>query len=223
MNILALDTSTEFASVALSFHGELWVEEQDNIRQHAQFLLPMIERLLQQSGTTLDKLDGIAFGCGPGSFTGLRIACAVAKGLGFAHDLPLFPVSTLKTIAYEVYEQGHTAPFEVLTLLDARMQQLYWAHFKTKMDDAIERVSNSVDVVFDQHSPIIIAGVGYESYLQQLPERVQSAIALQCKIFPHARTMIQMVQSGHCQARSAIDALPVYIRDDVAAVSKASS
>ena len=104
MNLLAIDTSTEHATVAVTAHGELFSEEQGSMRQHAQFLLPMVERMLGLAGLSLTQLDGIVFGRGPGSFTGLRIACSVAKGLAYAHDLPLYPVSSLAAIAYEAHQ-----------------------------------------------------------------------------------------------------------------------
>jgi len=104
MKLLAIDTSTDRASVAISLGNELYAEEQDGLRQHAQLLLPMVERLLAHAGLSFSQLDAIVFGRGPGSFTGLRIACSVAKGLAYAYDLPLYPVSSLAAIADEVYQ-----------------------------------------------------------------------------------------------------------------------
>ena len=95
MKLLAIDTSTEIASVALMIGNELTCEEQGSQKTHAQLLLPMIDKLMVDAGLQLNQLDGIIFGCGPGSFTGLRIACSIAKGLAYAHDLGLIPVSSL--------------------------------------------------------------------------------------------------------------------------------
>jgi len=217
MNVLAIDTSTECASIALSVDGELYCEEQGSLRQHAQLLLPMIERVLAISGTRLNQLNGIAFGCGPGSFTGLRIACAVAKGLSYAHDLPLFPVSSLATIASDVFHtETNLAPgTQVLAMIDARMQQVYWASFFADSFTSHEQVTAAADVVLTSASPLILAGVGLETYAPQLSASIQSQCVKQSIVFPHASAMVRLVQSGYVTAVSAAEALPVYVRNQV--------
>lgn len=214
MNLLAIDTSTERATVAIAVGNELYCEEQDGIREHAKLLLPMVERLLLQAGVTFKELDAIVFGCGPGSFTGLRIACSVAKGLAYAHDLPLYPVSSLATIAYEASLTG-VAGAHILAMIDARMQQVYWGHFIQEFSGGIEQVSAAADVKLPTTQPVILAGAGFETYVQQLPEAVQSQIIKQCVIYPNAKTMIHLVQSGQVKAVSVTDALPIYVRDQV--------
>ena len=89
MKILALDTSTEYCSIALSLDGEILSRETLAGQRHSELILPMLQRMLAETGLTLAQLDGIAFGAGPGSFTGLRIACGVAQGLAFGADLPV--------------------------------------------------------------------------------------------------------------------------------------
>ena len=101
MNLLAIDTSTEQASVGLLNDDVVTERFHPSQRQHAHFLLPLIDELLSDSSVSLNQLDGIIFGRGPGSFTGIRIACSVAKDLAYAHDLPLFTCSTLSAIAEE--------------------------------------------------------------------------------------------------------------------------
>ena len=103
MKLLAIDTSTERASVALAVGQEIQSREHLAQRQHAQFLLPVIDELLSEAGLTISQLDGIVFGRGPGSFTGLRIACSIVKGLAYAHDLAVYPVSSLLTIANDAF------------------------------------------------------------------------------------------------------------------------
>src|ERR1700733_12183845 len=105
MNLLAIDTSTTRASLAINLGGEILSKEQDAQHSHARLLLPMIEQLLAEAQLTINQLDGIVYGCGPGSFTGLRIACSIAKGLAYAHDLPLFPVSSLAAIAHKALQK----------------------------------------------------------------------------------------------------------------------
>src|SRR3989338_484571 len=125
--ILALDTSTEACSCALQVRGEIIEDYAVIPRQHAQNILPMIQQLLHKAGLTFAQLDAIAFGRGPGSFTGLRIAAGVAQGLALASDLPVLPVSTLAALAL----QGHadTGDSALLACLDARIDEVYWAWY----------------------------------------------------------------------------------------------
>lgn len=216
MNLLAIETSTECASVALTINGDIRSEEQGAQRQHAHLLLPMVERLLAEAALNVGQLDAIAYGRGPGSFTGLRIACSVAKGLAYAHDLPLFPVSSLAAIASEVLQQKdipkNTA---VLAMLDARMNQLYWACFTNQINEVEERVSGVTDILLSADNPLILAGVGYEPYLQQLSSNIQARMTSHFTIYPKAQAMIRLVLTGTIKAVSAADALPVYIRNQI--------
>ena len=100
MNLLAFDTSTHRATIALKVNGRLETLSQDGVSTHAKNILPLIDSLIKKCNISFNALDGIVFGAGPGSFTGLRVACSVAKGLAYACDLPLYPVSTLLAIAY---------------------------------------------------------------------------------------------------------------------------
>lgn len=214
MKLLSIDTSTEQATVALAVNNEIYSEEQGSMRQHAQLLLPMIERLLAQAGLSINQLNAIVFGRGPGSFTGLRIACSVAKGLAYAHDLPLYPVSGLAAIAYEATQQS-TSSVNVLSMIDARMHQVYWSYFAADCFDVSEQVTSAAEILLPSASPFILAGVGFDSYVSHLPETIRSQITKQQHIFPNAKTMIRLVQSGLVKAESAVEALPVYIRDKV--------
>lgn len=216
MNLLAIDTATERASVALSINGDVRSEEQSAQRQHAHLLLPMVERLLAEADLSLSQLDAIAYGRGPGSFTGLRIACSVAKGLAYAHDLPLFPVSSLAAIANEV-GQRHAIPKNaaVLAVLDARMNQLYWACFTDFINEVEEHVSNVGDILPSADTPLILAGVGYEAYLQQLSSTLQARITSYFTVYPKAQAMIRLALTGKIKAVSAAEALPVYIRNQI--------
>ncbi|WP_133126818.1 tRNA (adenosine(37)-N6)-threonylcarbamoyltransferase complex dimerization subunit type 1 TsaB [Legionella nagasakiensis] len=216
MNLLAIDTSTELATVAIASHGKIYEEEQQAMRQHAQCLLPMIDQLLKISNLDFKHLDGIVFGRGPGSFTGLRIACSVAKALAYAHDLPVYPVSGLAAIAFEVLQSVHDLPPEtqILAMIDARMHQLYWGNF-TNGFAVLEQVSNAQDIVLLPDRPIMVAGVGLEPYILQLPPVIRANMVRQLEVFPRAQTMIHLVQSGHFKAVSAAEALPVYVRNQV--------
>ncbi|KTD21939.1 tRNA (adenosine(37)-N6)-threonylcarbamoyltransferase complex dimerization subunit type 1 TsaB [Legionella londiniensis] len=216
MKLLAIDTTTSLSSVALSIESRMLCKEQGLIRQHAQLLLPMIKEMLDEAGLSVKQLDGIIFGRGPGSFTGLRIACSVAKALAYAHDLPVYPVSSLAAIAYEAFNRVEQLPpqTQVLAMIDARMQQVYWAYYLDNTAAKPERVTDphEVDVV---QSPVLLAGSGFEPYLALLPPLLQKNLIRQMAVFPHARSMIHLVQSGCCQPVSAAEALPVYVRNQV--------
>ena len=128
MRILAFDTSTGACAVALG-DGTRWSERSEHTgSRHSELLLPMIRALLSEGGITLSQLDGIAFGSGPGSFTGLRIACGVAQGLALAADLPVVGVTSLEAIAEAVHATHRST--RVVTALDARMQEVYFAAFE---------------------------------------------------------------------------------------------
>lgn len=130
--LLALDTSTDACSVALLQDGEVKEDFRLIPRQHTRALLPMIDGLLAEARLPLDRLDGIAFGRGPGSFTGLRITAGVAQGLALGADLPLLPVSTLAALAEEAHAE--TGAGTVLVALDARMNEVYWGHYRWQRD-----------------------------------------------------------------------------------------
>ena len=213
MNLLAIDTSTERASVALSVGDAIYSDTQDSLRQHAQCLLPMIEGLLTSAAIQLSQLDGIVFGRGPGSFTGLRVACSSAKALAYAHDLPLYPVSSLASIADAVYtESDLTTNTPLLVMLDARMQQVYWAFFSRNEADSIEQVSAAEDISIPL-TPFMVAGVGLDTYVPLLPNALQTQILKQRLVYPDACAMIRLVRRGQVQAVSADQALPAYVRE----------
>ncbi|MDP3483577.1 MAG: tRNA (adenosine(37)-N6)-threonylcarbamoyltransferase complex dimerization subunit type 1 TsaB, partial [Sulfuricella sp.] len=119
MKILALDSSTELCSVALWLDGEMLVREELAGQRHSELLLPMVQELLAEAGLDLKALDGIAFGEGPGSFTGLRIGCGVAQGLAFGAGLPVAGVCTLLALA------DASGAGRVIACLDARMGEVY--------------------------------------------------------------------------------------------------
>ena len=123
MNILAVETSTELCSAAILRGDELMVEEAVSENRHSELLMPMIERLLARSGLAISGLDGLAFGQGPGAFTGIRIACGVVQGMAFAAHKKVAAVSSLLALAEQANES------RVLVALDARMNETYLAAY----------------------------------------------------------------------------------------------
>ncbi len=126
--LLAMDTATDACTVALRWDGETRERHEHTPRAHLQNLLPMVESLLAEAGCSLAALDAIAFGRGPGSFTGLRITIATVQGLAFGADLPAVPVSTLAALALSTMRR--TGAEHVATALDARMGEVYWALYQ---------------------------------------------------------------------------------------------
>lgn len=212
MNLLAIDTSTSHASVALEFNGVMFLEEAFEMREHARVLLSMVERVLAKAGITLKDLDGLVFGEGPGSFTGLRVACSVTKGLAYAHDLPVYPVGSLRAIAAEA---SHKIPnMQVLAMMDARMHQVYWM-FDPASKQQVAQVSAAKDVRVPKNTPLCLAGVDYEAYLDALPSELREAIVCTHEVFPRADVMIRVVQAGGISPVTADLAMPAYVRQQV--------
>ena len=135
-HILAVDTTTAHASVAIASGEKLFEAEVNSGAKHGEFLLDLVKQCLQAAELDMADLDAISFGQGPGSFTGLRIACGVAQGLAFAHDLPVIAVNSLEALAYGGWREwqhrtaASTDPLVVLATIDARMDEVYFAAFE---------------------------------------------------------------------------------------------
>ena len=211
MNWLAIDTSTEIASVALWFNDELTSLTQGNQRTHAQFLLPMIDQVLSESDAQLNQMDAIVFGRGPGSFTGLRIACSTAKGLAVSADLPVIPVSTLGAIAYSARTISGNHEADILAVLDARMQEVYWGFYESDQLDTLELVSPADQIDIKNNGHLILAGVGIDLLPRTIHDEVQSSLTL----YPDASAMIQLAREMRLEPISAALAEPVYVRNKV--------
>jgi len=121
MKFAAFETATEWCSAAVWIDGDIAGAEVQAGNRHSELLLPMLDRLLADAGISIAQLDAVAFGAGPGSFTGLRIACGIAQGLALARDLPVAGVSTLEAMAEE------SGASRVVACLDARMREVYYS------------------------------------------------------------------------------------------------
>lgn len=151
-NILAVETSSNNCSVALLKGGQIFELTEDAPREHTRKLLPMIDTVLTENGVTLSELDAIACGCGPGSFTGLRICLGVVQGLAYGQDLPLIPVSSLQTIARTAARQSQSQGFnkgQLLVANDARMDEVYAClyRFEVQSDDVLDVEALSEELV----------------------------------------------------------------------------
>jgi tRNA threonylcarbamoyladenosine biosynthesis protein TsaB len=220
MRLLALDTSTEACSVAVLDGDALRMRFEVLERGHAERVLPMVDELLAEAGLALGDLDGIAFGRGPGAFTGLRIAAGVTQGLAFGANLPVAPVSSLAAVAALMpAAAGET----VLACNDARMGEVYWAVFRVEADGRLELLSRenlSVPGGVGSDAPPVThaAGNAIGAY-PSLAERLSSAgVRVHHGVYPRADAIARlgaaMLAAG--QGVAAEQALPVYVRDDVA-------
>jgi tRNA threonylcarbamoyladenosine biosynthesis protein TsaB len=223
VKILALDTATELCSAALWIDGACLSRESGRPRASGELILGMIAELLAQAGFGLERLDMIAFGRGPGAFTGVRLAVAVAQGLGFAAGVPLLPVSELRALAQlALAQQG--APARALICQDARMAEVYWGCFERRV--AAEAVTaEALAAPTDVRLPgiwsgkaVCGAGSGFEAYaaLRDLPEAPLAPIWGHLR--PRALEIAELAAlEGLGQAIRPEMAQPVYLRDDVAA------
>ena len=217
MKVLALETSTAACSVALwvGNEGQELFEIANN--RHSDLLLPMVERILAEGGTELYQCDAIAFGEGPGSFTGLRIGVGVAQGLAFGADIPVVPVSSLHAQA-----NCHPAPWS-LCAFGARMGQIYWCSYRLCDDGVMEPLSDIAlsapeEVRFKPENTWIALGTGCDRYRDVL-EMSNSDICIRffTGSFPHAldvaRMAVRKIRSD--EIVPAAHAVPHYVRDKV--------
>lgn len=128
LRILAIETSTHPSSAAILYEGEILYRENQSIQQNSQHILPLLEAVLAEAGCTHSQLDGIAFGCGPGQFTGIRLAASIAQATALALNIPVIPVSTLRALAQDAWQR--TQHQRILVAIDARLQQIYWGEYE---------------------------------------------------------------------------------------------
>ncbi len=221
MKILAVDTATEACSAALLVDGALRERFELAPRAHARLLLPMLESLLAEAGLKPLQLDAIAFGRGPGSFTGLRIAASVAQGIAFAADLPVLPVSTLAALAWPVLCAERGA--QVFAAIDARMGEIYWAAFAGAAQDGIvalseEQVTPAAAVCVPAGTDWYGAGSGWAAYAQDLRAHFGASLrGIAADALPHAADIAALAAVDFAAGRAvpAEQALPVYLRNQV--------
>lgn len=213
LKILAFDTSTELCSAALCL-GDTWlVREEMAGNRHSELLLPMVQSLLAEAGLGLRDLDGLAYGKGPGSFTGLRIGCGAAQGLALGADLPVAGVITLEAMAYAAGAD------RVLACIDARMHEVYAAAYRREGESMIElsppAVLKPADVVLPEEGEWLGCGTGFAAYPDMLTGRLSSVRA---ELFPHAKAIAELAMPTFAAGRGAApdSAEPFYVRDKVA-------
>jgi len=220
--ILALDTATEACSAALLYNNHIIERYQVAPRQHTHLILPMLQELLDEAGLKLADLDAIAFGRGPGSFTGVRIATSVAQATAFAWDLPVLPISTLRTLAQGSYRDSQQT--HVISAIDARMNEIYYGVYKVEEGIAIEIGRETVcapdELVLEEGKGALFVGMGsgWDSYHETLLEKTKGLVQQWLpKYYPKAYDVAVLAAHDFRlgKAVSAEQALPVYLRDKV--------
>ena len=224
ITLLALDTSTEACSVALWHKGEKTYLDELAQRTHTKRILPMIDELLANSGINLKQVDALAFGRGPGSFTGVRVGAGIAQGLAFGADLPVIAVSNLTSMAQAAFEL-HQAE-NVAAAIDARMNEVYFSQVKREKvrselgeffqwNPVIEEQVCQPEKVLEQFSDLSAyrVGTGWAAY----PQFKDCGLGGSDIILPSAQYMLELALTDYAQNKviSALEIEPVYLRNEV--------
>jgi tRNA threonylcarbamoyladenosine biosynthesis protein TsaB len=222
MNLIAIETAAEACSAALYLSGEVMVRYKIQPRGHSELILQMVDGLLREAGLTPASLDAVAFGRGPGSFTGVRIATGVIQGIAFAADLPVVGISTLAALAQRAYrEKGER---NLLTAFDARMGELYWAGYQVGEKELVvpviaEQVGTVQQVEMPSRDEWYGVGSGWGAYSEQLEQRLGTLLlGFKSEICCSARDIASLAAEDYTAGLAVAPefALPVYLRDKVA-------
>ncbi|MES2900932.1 MAG: tRNA (adenosine(37)-N6)-threonylcarbamoyltransferase complex dimerization subunit type 1 TsaB [Pseudomonadota bacterium] len=217
--ILAIETSSETASCALLSGDALYARDCNGVRTHSQSILPMVQELLGEAGLTLSQCEAIAFGAGPGSFTGVRTACGIAQGLAYGAGLPVIGLVTLEAMALACHQRSGAT--DILAILDARMGEVYWAqyHYAGSLTVVVAPALCAPAAV----APLPVAGLltacgnGLSAYPEAFAGRAFGAGA-HADIMPHARELAQLAL-GAGGGVPAAEAQPLYLRNKIAYTS----
>ena len=220
MNLLAIETATECCSAALLADDRLLVRSRIAPRRHAELLLPMCEELLAEAGLRRRDLDVVAVGCGPGAFTGVRLAVSAAQGIALALGIPVVPVSSLAALALQSPDGGAA----ILAVIDARMGEVYAGAFRRTPDGLVEpigdeSVGSAAELLLPAAPVWNVIGSGWASYRDVIAARLPAAPAwADGDRYPQAadvaRLALPLARAGRGVAPES--ALPVYLRDKVA-------
>jgi len=214
--IIAIETSSEIASAALLCGDQLIARATSGVQTHSQSILPMVQSVLAEAGIGLAQCDAVAFGAGPGSFTGVRTACGIAQGLAFGLDLPVLAVVTLQAMAQACREVSGAS--DVLAVLDARMGEVYWAQYRyTDRWLTVTAPTLSAPSELAVHGTVTACGNGMSVYADAFAAR-SFAVGARPDLMPHARWIAQLarIELAQGMAVAARDAQPIYLRNKIA-------
>lgn len=220
--ILAIDTATEACSVALWNNGEIQALFELCQREHTQRILPLVQQILSEGQLALSQLDALAFGRGPGSFTGVRIGIGIAQGLALGADLPMLGISTLQTMAQGAWRE--TRAQRVLAAIDARMGEVYWGQFERQQDGKwLERENEAVlspaqvqERALHLQGQWATVGTGWQAY-PELALHAGLTLSDGKILLPHAEDMLPLAIQAWQQGLqvSVENSEPVYLRNEV--------
>jgi tRNA threonylcarbamoyladenosine biosynthesis protein TsaB len=230
--LLAIDSSTEACSVALSIEGQVFSEYQISPRKHAELLLPMVDSVLSEAKSSLKELDAIACCVGPGAFTGLRIAISMAQSLAYASNKPCIEISSLQLLAAQAFQQSQSSI--CLASIDARMNEVYFAAFKRGADGlpallSAERVVAPLEIELDsaflapanlsqlEIGQVVVAGSGWTAY--EYGKSLNKIKQLKVnEVYPNAARMLPIAEKSYAQGEiiNASKMRPSYLRNNVA-------
>lgn len=221
--ILAIDTATEACSVALLNNEHQLAHFELCAREHTQRILPLVQQLLQEGGVALKELDALAFGRGPGSFTGVRIGIGIAQGLALGAGLPLIGISTLKTMAQSAWRLNGAS--RVLAAIDARMGEVYWAEYQRdengvwhgEESEAVLKPEAALQRMAALSGQWACVGTGWKAW-PQLAEFDQLDMVLTEVELPRAEDMLPLAQQALAEGLTVApeQAEPTYLRNEVA-------
>jgi len=225
MHILALDTSSDACSAALITNDTRYLEYKVESRAHTRLILPMVESVLQQANIELADVDALAFGRGPGAFTGVRIATGIVQGLALAADKPVIPVSTLAALAQQTWVEQQAE--NVLVAIDARMSEVYWGAYTLR--DGYMQLTGEEWVVAPEDAPLPTGegwhatGSGWAAYETALKTRFATQVSgFSADLLPSAAYIAELAVQAYQRGEmvDAADALPVYLRNKVAQTTR---
>ncbi len=217
MKLLALDTSTEACSAALYIDGEITSLYKVAPQRHAELILPMVDQVLSQAQVKLTDLDAIAFGRGPGAFTGVRIATGIAQGLAFSADLPVIPISSLAALARSAKDKAEY----IAAAIDARMNEVYFGLYKNA--DNVELVGEElviapVNITLQTTAMCFGVGSGWSRFTGPLTNIFAGKLAgFDGERFPHAADVAVLAVHDYMNGSMVKpeEVLPVYLRNNV--------
>lgn len=224
-NFLALDTSNQYCSITVQAHGKILARHELSEQKHSAMILPMVRELLASADVTLADLDAIVVGVGPGGFTGVRLAVAVAQGLAFAMNKPVLAHSSLEAMAVAAFALGY---LEVIVGMDARMQQVYWAHYQFIDGQLHTSTAPSLDdvAIFTEHirvlqEPCAVVGNAHQAFAEVAQMCVQNNHVNIAEIdhsAPHAEHLLPVANVAWREGRAIPpeQLQPLYVRDKVA-------
>jgi tRNA threonylcarbamoyladenosine biosynthesis protein TsaB len=225
--ILAIETSSEIASAALIRGRNVVQQQTSGVMNHSQQIIPMVQTLLTEAGIGLADCDAIAFGAGPGSFTGVRTACGVVQGLAFGAGLPVIPVVTLLALAQA--QRVAAGATNLVVALDARMSEVYWAHYgydeklqswQTVVAPTLSAPQHVVVAGRAGYGPAVLVGNGFIAYADKF-DLPAALLASATDALPQASAIatLAQVEFAHGRILAAEAAQPLYLRNKIALTS----